>query len=94
MTKAPLAGTSAAPAAPDQAPDPVEIYGIPGIPEISPGDDLAGLIADATILMAGVVAAAAVVAAVGGWIAMRLRAPERTLRTVRRAFERGDNVLH
>ena len=47
MTKAPSAGVSAVPAAPDEAPQPVQIYGIPGIPEISPGDDLAGLIADA-----------------------------------------------
>jgi len=53
MTKAPLAGTSAAPATPDQAPDPVEIYGIAGIPEISPGDDLAGLIADAATALGG-----------------------------------------
>src|SRR5580693_5511601 len=47
MTKAPSAGVSAVPAAPDEAPQPVQIYGIPGIPEISSGDDLAGLIADA-----------------------------------------------
>src|SRR3984885_1292044 len=47
MTKAPSAGVSAGPTAPDEAPQPVQIYGIPGIPEISPGDDLAGLIADA-----------------------------------------------
>jgi len=47
MTKAPSSGVSAAPAAPDQAPGPVQIYGIPGIPEVAPGDDLAGLISDA-----------------------------------------------
>jgi coenzyme F420-0:L-glutamate ligase / coenzyme F420-1:gamma-L-glutamate ligase len=47
MTKAPSAGVPTAPAAPDQAPGPLQIFGVTGIPEISPGDDLAGLIADA-----------------------------------------------
>src|ERR1700731_2017691 len=53
MTKAPSAGMSTAPAAPDQAPGPLQIFGIPGIPEISPGDDLAGLIADAATAPGG-----------------------------------------
>jgi coenzyme F420-0:L-glutamate ligase/coenzyme F420-1:gamma-L-glutamate ligase len=53
MTKAPSSGISAAPAAPDQAPGPVQLYGIPGIPEIAPGDDLAGLIFDAATAPGG-----------------------------------------
>src|SRR3984885_2604113 len=53
MTKAPSSGVSAAPAAPDQAPGPVQIYGIPGIPEVAPGDDLAGLISDAATAAGG-----------------------------------------
>ena len=52
MTKAPSAGVSAVPAAPARLRQPVQIYGIAGIPEISPGDDLAGLIADAEPLPA------------------------------------------
>jgi len=47
MTKAPVGAEPARPSAAGAAPDPVELYGIPGIPEISPGDDLAGLIAAA-----------------------------------------------
>src|ERR1700761_1434318 len=53
MTKAPSSGVSAAPAAPGQAPGPVQIYGIPGIPEVAPGDDLAGLISDAATAAGG-----------------------------------------
>src|ERR1700744_2742824 len=53
MTKAPSSGVPAAPPAPDQAPDPVQIYGIPGIPEVAPGDDLAGLISDAASAAGG-----------------------------------------
>src|ERR1700744_1503081 len=53
MTKAPSSGVPAAPPAPDQAPDPVQIYGIPGIPEVAPGDDLAGLISDAATAAGG-----------------------------------------
>src|SRR5487761_267398 len=53
MTKAPSAGMSTAPAAPEQAPGPLQIFGVPGIPEISPGDDLAGLIADAVTAPGG-----------------------------------------
>src|SRR3981081_4084244 len=40
-------GASAAHVAPHEAPGPVQIFGIAGIPEISSGADLAGLIADA-----------------------------------------------
>src|SRR5580704_7741259 len=53
MTKAPTAGVPTAPAAPDQAPGPLQIFGVPGIPEISPGDDLAGLISDAATAAGG-----------------------------------------
>jgi tetratricopeptide (TPR) repeat protein len=48
-----------------------------------------GLLADTTTLTVVLVAAAAV-AAVGGWVALRLRAPERTLQAGRRALERRD----
>src|SRR4030081_2261878 len=47
MTKAPSAGVPTAPAAPEAAPGPLQLFGVPGIPEISRGDDLAGLIAAA-----------------------------------------------
>jgi len=40
-------GSSARPTESAPAPDPVQLYGIPGIPEISSGDDLAELIATA-----------------------------------------------
>jgi coenzyme F420-0:L-glutamate ligase/coenzyme F420-1:gamma-L-glutamate ligase len=53
MTKAPSSGISAVPAAPDQAPGPVQLFGIPGIPEIAAGDDLAGLISDAATAPGG-----------------------------------------
>ena len=36
-----------------EAPAPVQVYGIPGIPEISPGADLAALIADAALAHSG-----------------------------------------
>jgi hypothetical protein len=46
MTKS--SGASARPeAGPGPATAPVQLFGIPGIPEISPGDDLAALIASA-----------------------------------------------
>ena len=47
MTKAPSTGGSSVPTAANQAPEPVHVYGVPGIPEVAPGDDLAALIADA-----------------------------------------------
>ncbi|HVT67336.1 MAG TPA: coenzyme F420-0:L-glutamate ligase [Trebonia sp.] len=53
MTKAPAGGPAARPAAPASAPEPVQIYGVPGIPEVSPGADLAGLIADAALAPGG-----------------------------------------
>ncbi|MDX6419977.1 MAG: dehydro coenzyme reductase / coenzyme F420-0:L-glutamate ligase / coenzyme, partial [Trebonia sp.] len=53
MTKAPSAGSSGTPATPGQAPDPVQVYGIAGIPEIAPGADLAGLHADAVTAPGG-----------------------------------------
>lgn len=36
-----------------QAPEAIRIYGVPGIPEVSPGDDLAGLIANAATANSG-----------------------------------------
>jgi coenzyme F420-0:L-glutamate ligase / coenzyme F420-1:gamma-L-glutamate ligase len=55
MTKAPdpSQGPVAVPAAPRQAPDPVQVFGIAGIPEITQGADLAGLIADAATAPGG-----------------------------------------
>src|ERR1700761_9134201 len=55
MTKAPdpSQGPAAVPAAPRQAPDPVQVFGIAGIPEITQGADLAGLIADAATAPGG-----------------------------------------
>ena len=55
MTKAPdpSHGPAAVPAAPRQAPDPVRVFGIAGIPEITQGADLAGLIADAATAPGG-----------------------------------------
>jgi coenzyme F420-0:L-glutamate ligase / coenzyme F420-1:gamma-L-glutamate ligase len=53
MTKAPSDGTSAIPETPGEAPAPVQLYGVAGIPEVSPGDDLAGLIADAATAPGG-----------------------------------------
>src|SRR5947209_20348906 len=49
----------------------------------------AGLLADATILTTALIAAAAL-AAGGGWLAFRLRGPERALRAARRALQRND----
>jgi coenzyme F420-0:L-glutamate ligase/coenzyme F420-1:gamma-L-glutamate ligase len=51
MTKS--SGASARPEAGGPATAPVQLFGIPGIPEISPGDDLARLIADAAASPAG-----------------------------------------
>ncbi|MGH3279918.1 MAG: coenzyme F420-0:L-glutamate ligase, partial [Trebonia sp.] len=48
-----LGSESSLPPAAGRAPSPVQIYGIPGIREISPGDDLAGLIADAALAPGG-----------------------------------------
>ena len=55
MTKAPdpSQGPAAVPAAPGQAPDPVQVFGIAGIPEVAAGADLAGLIADAVAAPGG-----------------------------------------
>jgi len=55
MTKAPdpSHGPAAAPAAPRQAPEAVQVFGIAGIPEITQGADLAGLIADAATAPGG-----------------------------------------
>ena len=49
----------------------------------------AGLLADATAMTAGLVAAGSL-AAVAGWLVVRLRGPEPTLRAARRAIARDD----
>ena len=51
MTEA--TGSPAVPATPAEAPGPVQVYGIAGIPEIAPGADLAGLIAAAAAAPGG-----------------------------------------
>ena len=50
---APAGPASGVPAAPRIAPEPVHVHGIPGIPEISAGADLAGVIADAMVAESG-----------------------------------------
>jgi coenzyme F420-0:L-glutamate ligase/coenzyme F420-1:gamma-L-glutamate ligase len=53
MTKAAAQNSPAGPATPGQAPAPVQVYGVAGIPEIAPGADLAKLIADASLAPGG-----------------------------------------
>ena len=55
MTKAPdpSHGPAVVPTTPRQAPEPVRVFGIAGIPEITQGADLAGLIADAATAPGG-----------------------------------------
>jgi len=53
MTKAPVDGTPTAPAPSGQAPGPVQVLGIAGIPEITQGADLAALIVEAAVAPGG-----------------------------------------
>src|SRR5580693_3812400 len=101
MTKAPSAGVSAVPAAPDEAPQPVQIYGIPGIPEVSPGDDLAGLIADAAAAPGGpgltdgdiLVVTSKVVSKAEGRVAAMTREDAIAAETVRVVARRGPTTI-
>jgi coenzyme F420-0:L-glutamate ligase/coenzyme F420-1:gamma-L-glutamate ligase len=101
MTKAPSAGVSAVPAAPGEAPHPVEIYGIPGIPEISPGDDLAGLIAGAVAAPGGpgladgdiLVVTSKVVSKAEGRVAAMSREDAIAAETVRVVARRGPTTI-
>jgi len=53
VSEVPAAARLAAPAAPAQAPEPVRVYGIAGIPEVTAGADLAGLIVEAAAAPGG-----------------------------------------
>jgi coenzyme F420-0:L-glutamate ligase / coenzyme F420-1:gamma-L-glutamate ligase len=53
VTREPDSGAAGVPATPAQAPGPVQVYGLAGIPEITAGADLAGLIADAAVASGG-----------------------------------------
>jgi dehydro coenzyme F420 reductase / coenzyme F420-0:L-glutamate ligase / coenzyme F420-1:gamma-L-glutamate ligase len=99
MTKAPdpSHGPAAAPAAPRQAPDPVQVVGIAGIPEITPGADLAGLIADAATAPGGpgledgdiLVVTSKVVSKAEGRVAAMTREDAVAAETVRVVARRG-----
>jgi coenzyme F420-0:L-glutamate ligase / coenzyme F420-1:gamma-L-glutamate ligase len=99
MTKAPdpSHGPAAAPAAPRQAPDPVQVFGIAGIPEITPGADLAGLIADAATAPGGpgledgdiLVVTSKVVSKAEGRVAAMTREDAVAAETVRVVARRG-----
>src|SRR5487761_614997 len=101
MTKAPSAGMSTAPAAPEQAPGPLQIFGVPGIPEISPGDDLAGLIADAVTAPGGpgmkdgdiLVVTSKVVSKAEGRVAAMTREDAVAAETVRVVARRGTMTI-
>jgi dehydro coenzyme F420 reductase / coenzyme F420-0:L-glutamate ligase / coenzyme F420-1:gamma-L-glutamate ligase len=101
MTKAPSAGSPAAPVAPGEAPGPVQIYGIPGIPEISPGDDLAGLIADAAAAPGGpgledgdiLIVTSKIVSKAEGRVAAMTREDAIAAETVRVVARRGPTTI-
>jgi len=101
MTKAAPAGVSAVPAAADDAPHPVQIFGVPGIPEISPGADLAGLIADAATAPGGpgledgdiLVVTSKVVSKAEGRVAAMSREDAVTAETVRVVARRGTMTI-
>jgi len=103
MTKAPdpSQGSPAAPAAPGQAPDPVRIFGIAGIPEVAPGADLAGLIADAAAASGGpglengdiLVVTSKVVSKAEGRVAAMTREDAVAAETVRVVARRGTMII-
>jgi len=103
MTKAPdpSHGPAAVPAAPRQAPDPVRVFGIAGIPEITQGADLAGLIADATTAPGGpglqdgdiLVVTSKVVSKAEGRVAAMTREDAVAAETVRVVARRGTMTI-
>src|SRR6201986_2815053 len=103
MTKAPdpSQGPAAVPAAPRQAPDPVRVFGIAGIPEITPGADLAGLIADAVTAPGGpglqdgdiLVVTSKVVSKAEGRVAAMSRDDAVAAETVRVVARRGATMI-
>jgi coenzyme F420-0:L-glutamate ligase / coenzyme F420-1:gamma-L-glutamate ligase len=101
MTKPPSAGSPTAPVTPGEATPPVQIYGIPGIPEISPGDDLAGLIADAAAAPGGpgledgdiLVVTSKIVSKAEGRVAAMTREDAIAAETVRVVARRGPTTI-
>jgi coenzyme F420-0:L-glutamate ligase / coenzyme F420-1:gamma-L-glutamate ligase len=103
MTKAPdpAQGPTARPAVTGEAPAAVEIHGIAGIPEISPGDDLARAIGDAALAPGGpglldgdiLVVTSKVVSKAEGRIAAMSRADAVAAETVRVVARRGDTTI-
>ena len=86
---------------PQGAPGPVQIFGIAGIPEISPGADLAGLIADATAAPGGpgladgdiLVVTSKVVSKAEGRVAAMSREDAIAAETVRVVARRGTTTI-
>jgi dehydro coenzyme F420 reductase / coenzyme F420-0:L-glutamate ligase / coenzyme F420-1:gamma-L-glutamate ligase len=103
MTKAPdpSHGPAAVPEAPRQAPDPVRVFGIAGIPEITQGADLAGLIADAATAPGGpgledgdiLVVTSKVVSKAEGRVAAMTREDAVAAETVRVVARRGTMTI-
>src|SRR6202030_2131880 len=102
MTRAPDGQPSpAAAAVPGQTTAPVQIYGIAGIPEVSPGDDLAGLIADAVTAPGGpgltdgdiLVVTSKVVSKAEGRVATMSREDAIAAETVRVVARRGATTI-
>ena len=101
MTKAPSDGTSAIPETPVEAPAPVQLYGVAGIPEVSPGDDLAGLIADAATAPGGpglqdgdiLVVTSKIISKAEGRVAAMAREEAISAETVRVVARRGPTTI-
>ncbi len=99
MTQTPGEGTR--PTAPAQAPTPVRVYGIAGIPEIEAGADLAGLIAEAAVAPGGpslfdgdiVVVTSKIVSKAEGRVAVMPREDAIAAETVRVVARRGPMVI-
>src|SRR5689334_1871220 len=99
MTKAPdpSHGPAVVPTTPRQAPEPVRVFGIAGIPEITQGADLAGLIADAATAPGGpgledgdiLVVTSKVVSKAEGRVAAMTREDAVAAETVRVVARRG-----
>ncbi|HEY3883380.1 MAG TPA: coenzyme F420-0:L-glutamate ligase, partial [Trebonia sp.] len=89
------------PAPPGQAPEPVQIFGVAGIPEIAPGADLAGLIADAALAPGGpglrdgdiLVVTSKVVSKAEGRVAAMSREDAIAAETVRVVARRGATTI-
>ena len=89
------------PQAPDSVPAPVQVFGIPGIPEIAPGDDLAGLIAAAAASLSGpgladgdiLVVTSKVVSKAEGRVAAMSREDAIAAETVRVVARRGATTI-